>query len=73
MARKNDFKKTKYANIFTLKTASGENDSYANVMLDGIRYQKKNLTKDFNATTAKQANNELEGIKADFRKGLIHL
>ena len=70
MARKNDFGKTKYANIVSLKKANGKNDYYANFMLDGVSYQKKNLTKLFGVTTAKQAHDELEGIKSDLRKGI---
>ena len=69
MARKNEFIKTKYSNIFSLQKANGKNDYYANFMVDGVSYQKKNLTKLFDATTAKQAHDELEGIKADLRKG----
>jgi len=68
MARKNNFEKTKYKNIVSLKDAAGKTQYYANFMLDGISYQKKNLTKLFNATTAKQASDILEQVKSDLRQ-----
>ncbi len=68
MARKNNFEKTKYKNIISLKDASGKTHFYTNFMLDGVSYQKKNLTKLFNATTAKQASDVLEQVKSDLRQ-----
>ena len=68
MARKNNFEKTKYKNIISLKDAGGKTHFYANFMLDGVSYQKKNLTKLFNATTAKQASDVLEQVKSDIRQ-----
>jgi len=68
MARKNNFEKTKYKNIISLKDAGGKTYFYANFMLDGVSYQKKNLTKLFNATTAKQASDVLEQVKSDIRQ-----
>ena len=68
MARKNNFEKTKYKNIVSLKNAAGKTHYYANFMLDGISYQKKNLTKLFNATTPKQASDILEQVKSDLRQ-----
>jgi len=69
MARKNSFQKTKYKNIVSLENASGKNEFYANFMLDGVSYQKKNLTKLFGSTTAKKASDMLEEIKSDIRNG----
>jgi len=68
MARKNNFEKTKYKNIVSLIDAAGQINFYCNFMLDGVSYQKKNLTKLFNATTAKQASDVLEQIKSDLRQ-----
>ena len=69
MARKNNFVKTKYANIFSLEKPNGKKDYYANFMLNGITYQKKNLTKLFDSKTAKKASEKLEEIKSELRKG----
>ncbi len=69
MARKNNFKKTKYANVFSLEKPNGKKDYYVNFMLNGITYQKKNLTKLFDSTTAKQASEKLEEIKSELRNG----
>ena len=69
MARKNSFQKTKYSNIVSLENASGKNEFFANFMLDGVSYQKKNLTKLFGSTTAKKASDKLEEIKSEIRKG----
>jgi len=68
MARKNNFVKTKYKNIVSLDDTGGRTNYYANFMLDGISYQKKNLTKLFNATTAKQASDVLEQVKSELRQ-----
>ncbi len=70
MARVNKFEITKYKNIYSLKTSDNKMEFYTTFMLDGITYQKKNLTKLFDATTAKLASDELEGIKRDLRKGI---
>jgi len=72
MARKNNLQKTKYKNIISLKDASGKTHFYTNFMLDGVSYQKKNLTKLFNATTAKQASEVLEQVKSDLRQNKNH-
>ena len=69
MARKNNFEKTRYKNIVSLKDAGGKTYYYANFMLGGKSYQKKNLTKLYNATTAKQASDALEQIKSEIRQG----
>lgn len=69
MARKYDFEKTKYQNIYSLKTANGQTEFYANFMLLGKSYQKKNLTKMYGDTTPKQAKDRLEEIKSEIRKG----
>ena len=69
MARKNSFQKTKYKNIVSLENANGKNEFFANFMLDGVSYQKKNLTKLFGSTTAKKASDMLEEIKSDIRNG----
>lgn len=68
MARKNDFVKTKYPNIYSLETASGKKEFYATFKLNTKFHQKKNLTKMFNATTAKQASDALEHLKSELRK-----
>ncbi len=69
MARKHSFEKTKYKGIYSLKQADGSTHYYANFMLEGVSYQKKNLTKLFNSTTEKQASDQLEELKADIRRG----
>ncbi len=75
MARKNtlEIAKDKYGNnvknIYTLINASGRVEYYANFMLNGKSYQKKNLTKMFNAKTIKKAEEALEDIKSDIRSG----
>jgi len=69
MARKNNFEKTKYRNIFSLKNANNRTEYYANFMLDGVSYQKKNFSKLFGCTTAKQASDRLEEVKTELRKG----
>ena len=69
MARKNNFEKTKYKNIVSLKDAAGKIHYYANFMLGGKSFQKKNLTKSHNARTAKQASDALEQIKSEIRQG----
>ena len=69
MARKNNFEKTKYRNIFSLKNANDRAEYYANFMLDGVSYQKKNFSKLFGCTTAKQASDTLEEVKTELRKG----
>lgn len=69
MARKYDFEKTKYPGIYSLKTVNGLTEYYANFMLLGKSYQKRNLTKMFGDTTAKQAKDRLEEIKSEIRKG----
>jgi hypothetical protein len=69
MARKNSFVKTKYANIFSLDKPNGKKEYYANFMLNGITYQKKNLTKLYDSTTAKKASEKLEEIKSELGKG----
>jgi hypothetical protein len=69
MARKNNFEKTRYRNIFSLKNANDRAEYYANFMLDGISYQKKNFSKLFGCTTAKQASDVLEEVKTELRKG----
>ena len=67
MARKNEFHKEKYIGIMSLENADGSTHFYANFMLNGVSYQKKNLTKLRNAKTAAQARDELENIKSDLR------
>ena len=62
MARKNSFQKTKYKNIVSLENANGKNEFFANFMLDGVSYQKKNLTKLFGSTTAKKASDMLSSF-----------
>jgi len=69
MARKHSFEKTKYKNIFSLKNVAGRTEYYANFMLNGVSYQKKNFTKLFNCTTAKQASDTLEEVKSKIRNG----
>lgn len=86
MARKNEFeqiviehrdKKTKkiiktekVKNIVTLKCANDETHYYANFMVDGVSYQKKNLTKYFGSKTLRQAKEHLADAKSDIRKGI---
>jgi len=69
MARKNKLEKTKYPNIYSLKTVNGQTEFYANFMLLGKSYQKRNLTKMYGDTTARQAKDRLEEIKTEIRKG----
>lgn len=69
MARKNEFKKEKYKGIMSLENADGSIHYYANFMLGGVSYQKKNLTKLRNVETAAKARDELENIKSELRKG----
>lgn len=69
MARKNNFEKTKYKNIMSLVNANGKTEYYANFMLGGVSHQKKNLTKQYNAKTAKTASDVLEKIKSELRDG----
>lgn len=69
MARKYNFEKTKYPNIYSLKTVNGLTEYYANFMLLGKSHQKRNLTKMYGDTTAKQAKDRLEEIKSEIRKG----
>ena len=68
MARLNKFVNTSKKNIVSLVDASGKKNYYANFMIDGKSYQKKNLTKNFNATTLKQAVEALEYIKSELRQ-----
>lgn len=76
MARKNKLEIVKdrhgnnVKNIYKLVNASGNTEYYANFMLNGKSYQKKNLTKQFGATTVKQAKEALEKIKSDLREGM---
>ena len=79
LARRNHFrqatkikkgKTVKVQNIFVLENASGKNEFYASFMYEGKSYQKKNLTKQFNATTLKQAEEKLEDIKSKLRNGI---
>lgn len=71
MARKNEFKKTDKKNIFSLKMDNGDCDYYATFRLNGIYYQKKNLTKmkDSKATTLAKASDFLDYIKTELRNG----
>lgn len=71
MARKNEFKKTDKKNIFSLKMDNGDIDYYATFRLNGVYYQKKNLTKmkNSNATTPAKASNFLDYIKSELRNG----
>jgi integrase len=69
MARKNDFVKTKYSNIYSLARSNGSTDFYTNFMLDGISYQKKNLSEMFGVTTAIQARDALHDLRAALRRG----
>lgn len=70
MARQNEFKKTKYTGIYSLKTANGKEEFYATFRLQGEFYQNKNLTKDFFCTTAKKASERLDEIKVLLRQGI---
>ncbi|EDZ61818.1 protein containing phage integrase catalytic core domain [Sulfurimonas gotlandica GD1] len=69
MAMKYNLEITKYKNIYSLKKDNGKDEYYTTFMLKGITYQKKNLTAEFNATTAKQASETLEFIKSEIREG----
>ncbi len=77
MARKNQLKIAKdkkgntVKNIYTLVNASGKTEYFTSFMLNGVSYQKKNLTKNinYNATTIKQATEALESAKVDLRNG----
>ena len=68
MARINNFVKTSKKNIVSLVDASGKKSYYANFMIEGRIFQKKNLTKKFNATTLKQAVEALEYYKSELRQ-----
>ncbi|MBD3829141.1 MAG: tyrosine-type recombinase/integrase [Arcobacter sp.] len=67
MARKNNFVKEKYPNIYSLETVNNRTHYYASFMLGGVSHQKINLTKMYNATTAKQASDALEYLKSELR------
>ena len=75
MARKNKLEIAKdkngnnIKNIYTLINASGHTEYYASFMLDGNSYQKKNLSKRYNAKTPTQAIAALESAKTDIRNG----
>jgi integrase len=76
MARKNklEIAKDKHGNniknIYTLINASGHTEYYTSFMLDGISYQKKNLTKRYpTATTPTKAIAALESAKSEIRDG----
>ena len=68
MARINNFVKTSKKNIVSLVDASGKKNYYANFMINGKSYQKRNLTKMFNATTLRQAVEALEYYKSELRQ-----
>ena len=76
MARKNKLEIAKdkngnnIKNIYTLINASGHTEYYASFMLDGNSYQKKNLSKRYNAKTPTQAIAALESAKTDIRNGI---
>lgn len=77
MARKNKLKivKDKHGNniknIYFLVNAAGQTEYYASFMLDGVSYQKKNLTKRYpTATTPAKAIAALESAKTDIRNGI---
>jgi len=79
LARKNHFRQAtkikkgetvKVQNIFILENASGKNEFYASFMFEGKSYQKKNLTKQFNATTLKLAEEKFGDIKSMLRDGI---
>ena len=67
--RKNVLEKTKYENIYTFETRSGENHFYLNFELQNKRYQRKNITRLFAVNTLKQAKIKFEEIKTMIRKG----
>ncbi len=56
--------------IVTLQCADGTKHYYANCMVNGVYYQKKNLTKYFGSRTLKQAKEHLEDAKSLMRKGI---
>ncbi len=68
--RKKDLVKTKYSGIYSYEVGVKKYHFYAHFMLDGTRYQYKNLTKlDSNVTTGKKADDKLDEIKSLLRKG----
>jgi len=78
MARKNkleiakDKKGNNVKNIYTLVNSSGKTEYFTSFMLDGVSYQKKNLTKNknYNATTITQAIAALESARTDLRNDI---
>ena len=78
MARKNKLEQVKdksgntIKNIYTLINASGNTEYYTSFMLDGIPYQKKNLTKNhrYLAKNITQAKAALESARTDLRNGI---
>lgn len=58
-----------YQNLFKYENAKGQIHYYAEVIRNGKRYGQKNLTKLFDATTAKKAEAALHYIYAELDKG----
>ncbi|MDZ7817633.1 MAG: hypothetical protein U5K55_03000 [Aliarcobacter sp.] len=70
MARKNEFKKTKYVGINELVMADSSKNYIAVFSHNGTRYGERNLTKLFGANSAKQAFERLQEIKIELSKGI---
>jgi integrase len=65
--RRNELIKTKYDNIYTFESKSGETQYFLSFELNSKRYQRKNITKLFGVNTITKAKAKLEEIKTLIR------